>query len=75
MTIASPYEIKNLLEQYKDQSEKIEENIIEICYHMKGGISWLEAWSMSPLQRNKIVEYINKIMQAQEEQMTGKKQL
>lgn len=42
---------------------------------MKGGISWLEAWSMSPLQRNKIVEYINKIMQAQEEQMTGKKQL
>lgn len=42
---------------------------------MKGGVTWTEAWTMSPMQRNKIIEYINKITRAEEEAITGKKQL
>ncbi len=42
---------------------------------MKGGVTWTEAWTMSPLQRNKVIEYINKIIQAEEEAITGKKLL
>ncbi len=39
------------------------------------GVTWNEAWGMSPRQRNKIVEYINKIYKDQEEAYSGKKSM
>jgi hypothetical protein len=39
------------------------------------GVTWNEAWGMSPVQRNKIVEYVNKIYKEQEEAQTGKKSM
>jgi len=39
------------------------------------GVTWNEAWGMSPKQRNKIVGYINKIYKDREEAQTGKKSM
>jgi hypothetical protein len=37
------------------------------------GVTWNEVWGMSPTQRNKIVQYLNKVYKAREEAMSGKK--
>lgn len=39
------------------------------------GVTFNEAWGMSPQQRNKIIIYINKMNKEQEELYTGKKTL
>lgn len=54
--------------------DDIEESCIALCYHMKG-VTWNEVWGMSPLQRNKMVVYINKMNKEQEEAYSGKKSL
>lgn len=41
--------------------DSIEHSCIEVCYHMNGGLTFNEAWSLSSAQRNKIVTYINKM--------------
>lgn len=28
---------------------------------MRGGVTWEEAWGMSSIQRNAVVEYVNKM--------------
>jgi len=42
-------------------NNRIESSIISICYHMKGGVSWEEAWGMSSIQRNAVVDYVNEM--------------
>ena len=42
---------------------------------MKGGVTFNDAWGMSPQQRNRIIKFVNKIYKERSEQMTGKKQL
>lgn len=37
------------------------------------GVSWNEVWGMSPMQRNKIVGFLNNVYKKREEAMTGKK--
>jgi len=54
--------------------DAIEQGCIELCYHMKG-VTWNEAWGMSPRQRNKMITYINKIYKEREEAQTGKKSM
>lgn len=54
-----------LLEQYKSDSNKLREQIAEICYFMKGGLSWDEAWSLSFGDRELIVKTLNRRLKEQ----------
>ena len=36
----------------------IKNQITEICWYMRGSITWEEAWSLSDTDRNDIVKYI-----------------
>lgn len=40
-----------------------------ICYAMKGGITWDDAWGMSPEQRNNVVRWINDVLEKKQEAM------
>lgn len=50
---------------YQQEAEKIEKDICELVYHMKGSITWEEAWNMSLENRNKMIEVVNKIKKEQ----------
>ena len=54
--------------------DTIEQGCIELCYHMKG-VTWNEAWGMSPTQRVKIIKYVNKVYKEQDEAYSGKKSM
>lgn len=47
--------------------EKIFEQITDIAYHMKGGVTWDQAWALSHLERKHIIKIVNKKMK----QMSG----
>jgi len=55
--------------------DAIEQSCIDVCYHMKGGLTLNEAWSISHMQRNKIITYVNKIYKDQAEAASGKKHM
>lgn len=54
--------------------DDIEDGCIELCFHMKG-VTYNEAWGMSPRQRNKIIAYINKVYREREEAQSGKQSM
>ena len=56
---SSAEEIKNRIEELAEINKRIEDSIISICYHMRGGVTWEEAWGMSSIQRNAVVDYVN----------------
>lgn len=59
----------------RKDTETIEQSIIELVYHMKGGITLFEAYVMSPEDRNKAIKYINKVYEIQEAALSGKQKL
>lgn len=61
LTYASAEEVKDQLLTYQRLNERIERTIIEICYYMKGGVTWEEAWGMSCLQRHAVIDFVNEI--------------
>lgn len=70
MTLASAKEVKDYLERLRVEYDGIEEQCIEVCFHMKG-VTWNEVWGMSPDQRVKIIKYVNNINKKREEQQSG----
>lgn len=55
-----PEELSDLIESFEKESNAIREQITDICYFMKGGISWNDAWGLSFEDREVIVKIINK---------------
>lgn len=51
--------VKTIRDMEKD-AERIKKKIFEICIWMRGGITLNEAWGMSALDRNMVIETINK---------------
>jgi len=62
------------LETLKLASEQIEQEIILLCYHMNG-VTYNEAWGMSPDQRKNILEFILDIKKRESELISGTKQM
>jgi len=44
--------------------EAIHSQITDICYYMRGGITWNEAWSLSYSDREKLITSIGKKLKA-----------
>jgi hypothetical protein len=45
---------------YEAESDSIKEQILDICYHMRGGIEINSAWGMSFNDREAAIKVINK---------------
>lgn len=58
--------IRNTIREMNKEVEMIESQIVDICYYMKGGITWNDAWMLSPRQREKIVKSLSKKLQQEQ---------
>jgi hypothetical protein len=53
------------LGEYKKNCETIEEEIVSLVYHMKGAITWEEAWQTTSENRKIIHKVVTKIIKEQ----------
>lgn len=53
-------EIEAIIKEYTSEIKKIEKGIIEICFFMRGSISWNEAWNLTLENFNAIKNQIKK---------------
>ena len=67
-------EIKSYLETLREETDAIENQCMEVSFHMKG-VTWNEVWGMSPEQRGKIIAFVNKIYKEREAAQSGKTQM
>ena len=52
-----------LVEQYEGDVKKIKSNILQMCWHMRGGVTYDEAMNMSITERNLIAKMIEEHME------------
>lgn len=55
---SNPEEIKKLLDEMEMSSKALTKEIADICWYMRGSVSWNEAWGLSPDQRRIIIKLI-----------------
>jgi len=56
----SDQEIGEYLKQLDSESKEIKDNIINLCWWMRGGISHSEAWNLTEPERKSINQLIKK---------------
>lgn len=54
-----PEDIEKTIKQFQRESKAIMKDIAEICWFMRGSISWSEAWNLSYKARKAIKDVIN----------------
>ena len=57
---STPEQLMDLIKQLEQESDSIYNQIIDICYFMKGGVNWDQAWGMSFADRERIIIKLNK---------------
>lgn len=55
-----PEQLRDLIESYVTDGIKLKEQVIDLCYFMKGGIEYDSAWGMSFEDREIAVKVINR---------------
>ena len=55
---ASPEEIPEILSEMAYESRVIEKEVTDICWYMRGSISWDQAWRLNSHQRDTIMKRI-----------------
>lgn len=55
--------IATLLNDYDQESKALREELLRICWHMRGGVSYEEAFMMSQQERELIGKIINDNME------------
>lgn len=53
-------EIEKILKEYTAETKSIEKGIVEICFFMRGSISWTEAWNLTINNFKSIKDQIKK---------------
>jgi hypothetical protein len=59
LKITSRQELTEFLREFKEEQTELRKQILNICWHLRGGISREEAWTLSVLERNDIMKFIN----------------
>lgn len=57
---SSPEDVEKILEEFKNERKEIERSIVEICFFMRGSISWNEAWNLTSENIKSIRKQITK---------------
>lgn len=60
---ASPDEIEKIVEEYNNEVREIEKSVIEVCYFMRGGITWSEVWNLTFSNLKNIKSQIKKYIE------------
>lgn len=61
---SKPEDIGAGIGEMEKDIEYIHEQLIDICFHMKGGVSWEEAWGLSFVVRERMIKNLNKKLKA-----------
>lgn len=56
----------DLINNYKKESLHLKNEIADICYFMRGGINWDQAWGISYEDRVLLISMINKRLKEQD---------
>lgn len=60
-----PEQVTDLIERYQRESQQLEEQIVDLCYFMKGGLEWNSAWELSYRDRETIIKVLNRRIKEQ----------
>lgn len=52
--------INNVISSFTRENEALVDQLIQIQYWMRGAISRDDVWALSPIERDKIIEFLNK---------------
>ena len=55
---SSPEEIRDFFTDLAFESRALEREIVDICWYMRGSISWDHAWRLTNRQREQIIKRI-----------------
>lgn len=55
-----PEEISSMIKDIRNDEKVLTSQITDICFFMKGGINWDQAWGMSYEDRSVVVKVISK---------------
>ena len=62
---STPAQLMDLIKQYEKECDLIYDQILDVCYFMKGGVTWDQAWMMSFNDRERIISMLNKRLKAE----------
>ena len=57
---STPEEISEILEEMALASKALTSIITDICWHMRGSVSWEQAWNLTERQRRVMLNLIKK---------------
>jgi len=56
-------DIAEIIKNMESDISAIENQLVDICFHMKGGIPWDIAWTLSHADRERIIKSVNDKLQ------------
>lgn len=59
LQIEDPREIEATIAEYRKESRALIDQITEICWYMRGGVTREEAWQMSHEERKSVMKLID----------------
>jgi len=72
---AEPEQIGDHIKMLERETKEIKSSIIDVCYHMRGGVTRQEAMMMSPAERIEHIEYISNVYKEKAAAMTGQESM
>lgn len=58
--------MKTILAEYRDSQRGLRDEIVDIMWYMRGGVTREEAWTLSPIERRDIQRMVEKRMETVE---------
>lgn len=67
MSIVETADIERIIKEYDDNTKALKEDLLRICWFMRGGIGYNESHMLSPDERTIIYSIIEKNLQTTKE--------
>lgn len=64
---SNPEEVADLFSELSLESKALVDQIIEICWYMRGSVSYDQAWNLTTIERKQIIDLIEKNIKRTEE--------
>ena len=67
MSIVETADIERIIKEYDDNTKALKEDLLRICWFMRGGVSYNESHMLSPDERAIVYSIIEKNLQTTKE--------
>ncbi len=59
----------------QNEAAQLYDNVIELIYYMNGAVTYFEAMELTPGERNRMVSFLERTLEAKAKAASGKKYL